>query len=153
ALIGLQHAHQHGFVHRDLKPQNLMLRSDGVVKVLDFGLNKASHSTQPSRDLTRANTVMGSLEYMAPEQAKNAAKADIRADIYSLGCSLYYLIAGTCPFERESEVELLWAHQNEIPRPLSEVCPGMPPGLSDLVARMLAKDPQDRPQTPREAAE
>ncbi len=91
-------------------------------------------------------------EYMAPEQALDAASADIRADIYSLGCTLYYLIAGVLPFNYDSDAKLLLAHQSEMPRPLCEAAPGTPRELSDLVDRMLAKDPLDRPQTPAEVA-
>ena len=95
---------------------------------------------------------MGTYEYSAPEQAIDAASADIRADIYSLGCTLYYLLAGVLPFDYNSDAKLLLAHQNEVPRPLVEVCPETPQELSDLVARMLAKSPADRPQTPGEVA-
>jgi serine/threonine protein kinase len=153
ALLGLQHAHQKAFVHRDLKPQNLMLTPEGEVKILDFGLTKALGNSQSTDQLTKTNSTMGTCEYMAPEQARNAAEADIRADVYSLGCTLYYLIAGALPFEGNSVTELLLAHQNEVPVPLYELAPDVPRGLSDLVAQMLAKSPADRPQTPREAAD
>ena len=95
---------------------------------------------------------MGTYEYTAPEQARDAAGADIRADIYSLGCTLYYFIAGVLPFDYPSDAKLLLAHQNEIPRPLCEICPETPQELSDLVDRMLAKDPDDRPRTPADVA-
>ena len=153
ACLGLQHAHERGLVHRDLKPQNLMLtRDSGIVKILDFGLAKVVSENKPVQGLTKANMTMGTYEYSAPEQAIDAATADIRADIYSLGCTLYYLIAGVLPFDYNSDTKLLLAHQNEVPQPLGEVCPGTPQELSDLVARMLAKSPADRPQTPGEVA-
>ena len=153
ACLGLQHAHERGLVHRDLKPQNLMLaRDSGVVKILDFGLAKIVSEKRASHGLTKTNMTMGTYEYSAPEQAIDAASADIRADIYSLGCTLYYLISGVLPFNYNSDVKLLMAHQNEAPRPLREVCPETPQELSDLVARMLAKSPADRPQTPGEVA-
>ena len=153
ACLGLQHAHDHGLVHRDLKPQNLMLTSDkGIIKILDFGLAKVVSENKDARGLTKANVTMGTYEYAAPEQALDAARADIRADIYSLGCTLYYLIAGVLPFAHNSDVQLLMAHQNETPRSLREVCPETPRELSDLVARMLAKKPADRPQTPADVA-
>ena len=153
ACLGLQHAHERGLVHRDLKPQNLMLTQDsGIVKILDFGLAKVVSENKAVQGLTKTNMTMGTYEYSAPEQAIDAASADIRADIYSLGCTLYYLIAGVLPFDYNSDAKLLLAHQNEVPRPLAEVCPETPPELSDLVARMLAKSPADRPQTPGEVA-
>jgi tRNA A-37 threonylcarbamoyl transferase component Bud32 len=154
ALIGLQHAHESGLVHRDLKPQNLMLTRDtGQIKILDFGLAKAVRENHQSRGLTSSRATMGTYAYMAPEQALDAANADIRADIYGLGCTLYYLIAGVLPFDYDTDTRLLIAHQNESPRPLHGVCPEVPQELSDLVGRMLAKNPADRPQTPREAAD
>jgi serine/threonine protein kinase len=153
ACLGLQHAHERGLVHRDLKPQNLMLTQDsGVIKILDFGLAKVVSENKGAQGLTKTNMTMGTYEYSAPEQAIDAASADIRADIYSLGCTLYYLLAGVLPFDYNSDAKLLLAHQNEVPRPLVEVCPETPQELSDLVARMLAKSPADRPQTPGEVA-
>ncbi len=154
ALIGLQHAHEQGLVHRDLKPQNLMLTRDtGQIKILDFGLAKAVSENRQSQGLTNSRATMGTYAYMAPEQALDAAKADIRADIYSLGCTLYLLIAGVLPFDNESDTKLLLAHQNETPRPLHAFCPEVPEALSDLVAWMLEKNPANRPQTPRRAAD
>ena len=157
ACLGLQHAHERGIVHRDLKPQNLMLaRDSGVVKILDFGLAKIVSENKALRGLTKANMTMGTYEYSAPEQALDAARADIRADIYSLGCTIYYLIAGVLPFDYNSgydtDAKLLLAHQNETPRPLCEVRPETPRELSELVDRMLAKNPADRPQTPGDVA-
>ncbi len=94
AMIGLDHAHVRGMVHRDLKPQNLMLTPDGKVKILDFGLAKMASERRVNSGLTRDNVMLGTPHYLAPEQALDAAKADIRADIYSLGCTLYCLLAG-----------------------------------------------------------
>ena len=96
---------------------------------------------------------MGTPDYLAPEQALDAAKADIRADIYSLGCTLYCLLAGSPPFDGDTEMKVLLAHQHDVPRPLSEVRADVPQALSDLVVRMLAKNPADRPQTPAEVAQ
>ena len=113
AMVGLEHAHQRGMVHRDLKPQNLMLTPDGKVKILDFGLAKVASERHGGQNLTRDNALMGTPHYLAPEQALDAAKADIRADIYSLGCTLYCLLAGSPPFEGDTEMKVLLAHQND----------------------------------------
>ncbi len=153
AMIGLDHAHARGMVHRDLKPQNLMLTPDGKVKILDFGLAKIAIERQQAQGLTRTNALMGTPHYLAPEQALDAAQADIRADIYSLGCTLYCLLAGAPPFDHGTEMKVLLAHQHEAPRPLHELLPDVPSELSALVDRMLAKSPSARPQTPKEVAQ
>lgn len=150
ALAGLQHAHEHGMVHRDLKPHNLMLTPDGKLKVLDFGLAKLTEAQAPREGLTSANAIMGTTHYMAPEQALDAKTADIRADIYSLGCTLFYLIAGRPPFEADTEMKILLAHQRDVPPPLNELRDDVPEGLAKLIAWMLEKNPADRPQTPVE---
>src|SRR5262249_45831348 len=126
ALVGLQHAHDRGLVHRDLKPQNLMLTPEGKIKILDFGLAKVARERQQSSGLTRDHALMGTDAYLAPEQALDAARADIRADIYSLGCTLYCLLTGAPPFKRDTAMQLLMAHQHDAPRPLSEVRPDIP---------------------------
>ena len=148
AAAGLQDAHKRGMVHRDLKPQNLMLTPEGKVKILDFGLAKLASERRAGEGLTRDNTLMGTAAYLAPEQALDAAKADIRADIYSLGCTLYCLLAGTPPFVDDTEMKVLMAHQRDTHRPLVEVRPDVPRELSDVIDRMLAKNPAERPQTP-----
>ncbi len=153
ALAGLNKAHKLGMVHRDLKPQNLMLTPEGTIKILDFGLAKLVSERRAGDGLTRENALMGTPHYLAPEQALDAAKADIRADIYSLGCTLYCLLTGNAPFAGDTEMKVLLAHQHETARPLSEVRPDVPRELSDLVARMLAKNPAERPQTPIEAGQ
>jgi serine/threonine protein kinase/formylglycine-generating enzyme required for sulfatase activity len=153
AAQGLQHAFERGMVHRDLKPLNLMLTPKGIVKILDFGLAKlASESARPGPGLTQDNTVMGTPEYMAPEQATNCKAADIRADIYALGCTLYCLLAGRPPFTGES-LAILVAHSTDAPRPVELLRPEVPPELAALVARCLSKNPSDRPQTPKELAD
>jgi hypothetical protein len=153
AALGLQHAFERGMVHRDLKPQNLMLTPKGVVKVLDFGLAKlASESARPGGGLTQDHMVMGTPEYMAPEQALNSKTADVRADIYALGCTLYCLLTGRPPFAGES-LAIIVAHSTDAPPPVESLRPDTPPELAALVARCLAKKPADRPQTPKELAE
>jgi len=152
AALGLQHAFEKGMVHRDVKPHNLMRTTDGWVKILDFGLARFVSETRGADGLTQAGTVMGTPDYMAPEQGHNAHLADIRADIYSLGCTLYFLLTGQPPFPGGSVMEKLAAHLSRVPRPAHELRLEVPPALSQVIARMLAKSPEDRYQTPAEAA-
>jgi hypothetical protein len=153
AALGLQHAHEHGLVHRDLKPQNLMRMPKGQVKILDFGLAKLLTESSDGHGLTRDRTTMGTPAYMAPEQAMDTKSADIRADIYSLGCTLFCLLTGRPPFVDGSATAMIIAHLETPPPPLESLRPDVTPELAALVARMLAKKPQDRPQTPRDVAE
>jgi hypothetical protein len=153
AARGLQHAFEQGMVHRDIKPQNLMLTPQLRVKVLDFGLARMRSERARGPGLTQLDAFMGTPEYVAPEQATDARSADTRADIYSLGCTLYFLLTGRPPFVRRSLAELAMAHLYEEPAPLREVRPDVPAALSAVVGRMLAKDPAQRYQTPVEVAQ
>jgi tRNA A-37 threonylcarbamoyl transferase component Bud32 len=154
--MGLQHAFDRGMVHRDIKPHNLMLVREGrkrTVKILDFGLAKATSEKASVSDLTATGMVLGTPDYIAPEQTLDAATADIRADIYSLGCTLYFLLAGKAPFQAASLYELLRQHQEEAAVPLDRVRGDVQPELATVVARMMAKKPADRFQTPAQAAQ
>jgi tRNA A-37 threonylcarbamoyl transferase component Bud32 len=153
AALGLQHAFEQGMVHRDIKPHNLMLTPKGQVKILDFGLAKVASECGKGKGLTSVNVYMGTPEYSAPEQATDARSADVRADIYSLGCTLYCLLAGRPPFQEETEVDTLLAHLKREPTPLPELRREVPVALWAVVARMLAKDPARRYRTPAEAAQ
>ena len=156
AALGLQHAHEHGMVHRDIKPSNLMLARDGnkpVVKVLDFGLAKVTSEGAVDGGLTQEGQMLGTPHYIAPEQTVSAQKADIRADIYSLGCTLYCLLTGHPPFDAPSLYELLQAHHSMDAKPLNIIRPEVPVELAAVVAKMLAKEPERRFQTPAEVAE
>lgn len=153
AALGLQHAFGRGMVHRDIKPQNLILTPQGQIKILDFGLARFLSESGPTTGGTQSGTMMGSPDYMAPEQARDAHSADIRADIYSLGCTLYVLLTGHVPFPGGSTVEKLSAHLKETPKPLAEWRPEIPGELGKVVERMMAKDPAARYQTPAEVAE
>jgi serine/threonine protein kinase/formylglycine-generating enzyme required for sulfatase activity len=155
AALGLQHAHEKGMVHRDIKPNNLMLAQVGkkhIVKILDFGLAKASSEKQVDGALTKSGQMLGTPDYVAPEQTLDAQAADIRADIYSLGCTLYFLLAGKPPFTGKSLYEILRAHHSVEAMPLNELRPEIPEALAQVVAKMMAKQPADRYQTPGEAA-
>jgi WD40 repeat protein len=155
AALGLQHAHEKGMVHRDIKPHNLMRTPEGVVKILDFGLARLARveslpegETPTDSSLTAAGSIMGSADYIAPEQATDPRTADIRADIYSLGCTLYTLLTGSVPFPEGSIRDKIAAHQTRpvpVPRRL-------PAGLAAILRRMTAKDPAARYATPAEVA-
>ncbi|MBV9123135.1 MAG: serine/threonine protein kinase, partial [Planctomycetes bacterium] len=153
AARGLQHAHERGMVHRDIKPQNLMLTPDGQVKILDFGLARFASETSPAGGLTEPGAVMGTPDYIAPEQARDAHQADIRADIYSLGCTLYFLLTGRPPFPEGSVLQKLIAHQEQTPPPVAQLRPEVPPPVAAILERMLVKDPARRYQTPTEVAD
>jgi serine/threonine protein kinase len=143
AARGLAHAHAAGLVHRDVKPHNLIRAADGTTKVLDFGLAGvgAGEVIPASGDgLTGAGMVVGTPDYIAPEQINNPHAADARADIYGLGCTLYHLLAGRPPLPDGSVAEKLAIQPTHQPDPI----PGLPPGLADVLAKMMAKRPEDR---------
>jgi serine/threonine protein kinase len=151
AALGLQHAHEQGLIHRDIKPHNLMLNKLGIVKVMDLGLARTVEAAQ-DKELTMAGTVLGSPDYIAPEQARNASGVDIRADIYSLGCTFYHLLAGKVPFPSPSVTQKLVLHQLNEPQPLEERRSDIPAGVSDVLRKMMAKKPEQRYQVPAEVA-
>jgi len=156
AAQGMQHAHEQGMVHRDIKPGNLMLSHKGnrpLVKVLDFGLAKATREVPVDGGLTNPGQALGTPDYMAPEQIRDAQKADIRADIYSLGCTLYYLLSGGPPFQAENLWDLYLAHHSMDAKLLNFVRPEVPGELASLVAKLMAKEPGRRFQTPAEVAQ
>ena len=156
AALGLQHAHEQGLVHRDIKPGNLMLSHKGdklVVKVLDFGLAKATRENPLDGALTHEGQMLGTPDFIAPEQIRDAQSAGIQADIYSLGCTLYYLLTGAAPFHGPCLYDLLQAHFSMNALPLNLVRPEVPAELAALVGKMMAKDMNRRFQTPAEVAE
>jgi tRNA A-37 threonylcarbamoyl transferase component Bud32 len=150
AALGLHHAYKRNMVHRDIKPSNLMLTPQGRVKILDFGLAKIIRESGTSTGLTPSDIYIGTPEYSAPEQATDMRTADIRADLYSLGCTLYFLLAGRPPFCEESALKTILAHQQKQPQPLPELRPDVPERLWRVVARLLAKEPIRRFQKPKE---
>jgi tetratricopeptide (TPR) repeat protein/tRNA A-37 threonylcarbamoyl transferase component Bud32 len=148
----LQYAHERGIVHRDIKPDNVLL-SGGTAVVTDFGIAKALSASRTAgigATLTQLGTSIGTPAYMAPEQAAGDPDVDARADIYALGCMAYELLAGRPPFHDRTPQRVLAAHMGEAPRPIAELRPDAPAPLADLVMRMLAKDPGERPQSAAE---
>jgi nitrous oxidase accessory protein NosD len=144
AALALHHAHQHRLIHRDVKPSNLLLSADGRVRLLDLGLARFLLDQIGEAQLTRTGTGMGTPDYCAPEQFRDAHKADARSDVYALGCTLYHLIAGRVPFPGSSFSEKVEAHETKEASPLEELCPEVPVGLALAVRRMMAKCPADR---------
>lgn len=149
AAAGLQHAHERGFVHRDIKPGNLMRDKQGVVKILDMGLARSHNTADNLTERLDKGAVVGTADFIAPEQALNQPNIDGRADIYSLGATLFALIIGKPPFEGNTTQKLLQHQLRSAPR-LSSLDNRIPKELCDVVARMLAKQPEDRYQTAAE---
>ena len=149
AARGLQYAHKHQIVHRDIKPSNLLLDKEGTVKILDMGLARMTGLVEePNRDrLTGSGQMMGTCDYMAPEQSFDAHQADARADIYSLGCTLYKLLTGHVLYKGESLLQILLAHRESPIPPLCQDRPEAPPQLDVVYRKMVAKRPEDRYQS------
>ena len=167
AAAGLEHAHQHGLVHRDVKPSNLMLcsplspgltkgKTEAVVKILDLGLALLGEHHTDSQELTTSGQMMGTLDYMAPEQGADTHGVDIRADVYSLGATMYKLLCGKAPFSGEqynTPVKKLMALASKGPPSIGERRPDLPDELTAIVDCMLARDPDNRFSTPAEVVE
>jgi WD40 repeat protein/tRNA A-37 threonylcarbamoyl transferase component Bud32 len=156
AALGLQHAFEKKMVHRDIKPQNLILARKGkrhFIKVLDFGLAKVVREQGEDTGLTGPGRMLGTPDYVAPEQTLDATRADTRADIYSLGCTLYFLLTGHAPFRGKSLYDILHAHQTAEATPLNQERAEVNLELAAVVAKMMAKDPAKRYQKPIEVAQ
>jgi serine/threonine-protein kinase len=145
----LQRASELGIVHRDIKPDNILITRKTEVKVADFGLSRILAGDNVSPSLTQSNITLGTPLYMSPEQVENR-NLDPRSDIYSFGVTCYHMLAGQTPFRGETAFEVVLQHVRQEPPPLAQVRPDLPPELCALVHRMMAKRPEDRPQTGRE---
>jgi serine/threonine protein kinase len=154
AAIGLAHAHGSGLIHRDIKPANIMLERNGTIRVLDLGLARFFNDNTDMLTVKYDDKhVLGTADYVAPEQALNSHDVDIRADIYSLGCTLYYCLTGQPPFpEGKVAQKLIW-HQVREPTPVEQIRPEVPAALALVLRKMMAKEPDDRFQIPGEVAE
>jgi serine/threonine protein kinase len=152
AALGLQHAFEQGLVHRDIKPSNLLVTADGSqVKISDMGLVRLDAGGEQG-GLTETGAVIGTPDYLAPEQAVNSHAVDIRADLYSLGCTFYYLLTGQAPFPTGTPVEKLFKHVQDRPKPVRELRPEIPFEVQAVVEKLLAKKPEDRYQQPGQLA-
>ncbi|HBI46735.1 MAG TPA: hypothetical protein DDY78_28360 [Planctomycetales bacterium] len=146
---GLQRASEAGIIHRDVKPENILLTAKGEVKVADFGLSRSLIGEQQPLNLTQSGIIMGTPLYMSPEQVEGKP-LDSRTDIYSLGVTCYFMLAGKPPFDGATPFEVAMKHARDEPPPLAAVCPDLPEGLCAAVHKMMAKDPAQRYQTGRE---
>jgi serine/threonine protein kinase/WD40 repeat protein len=148
AAMALGHIHAHGMVHRDLKPSNLLLNEQGQVKVADLGVAHLIHPLNENDEVTTTGDVVGTVDYMAPEQSSNSKLSDPRSDIYSLGCCMHFLFCASPVFRAESRVDRLIAHRSQSATELSSCCGfPLPKSVNRLFQDMLAKDPQRRPQS------
>ncbi|HEY5312642.1 MAG TPA: serine/threonine-protein kinase [Pirellulales bacterium] len=145
AATGLEHAHSQGIIHRDIKPSNLIRSSSGKIKILDWGLARCDAvDGDPALD-TQTGIGLGTADYVAPEQARDASRADQRSDLYSLGCTLFFLLTGQAPFADEpSKVAKVLAHESKPTPRIARFRKNVPPAVDDLVQRLMAKRPQDR---------
>ncbi len=153
SCLGLQHAHTAGLVHRDIKPGNVLVDRTGVVKILDMGLARFFNDEEDILTKKYDENVLGTADYLAPEQALDSHGVDIRADIYSLGATFYYVLTGRTPFSEGTVAQKLIWHQTRQPKAIRSLRPEVPEGLVAIIDKMMAKDPAQRYQTPLEVAE
>jgi len=153
AAEGLHHAHQNGLIHRDVKPANLLVDQKGIVKLLDLGLALFSDNERASLTVAHNENVLGTADYLAPEQAVNSHKVDHKVDIYGLGCSLYYLLTGHPPFPEGTLAQRIVKHQSQMPEDIRKERPECPRDLADICFKMMQKRADRRYATAREVAD
>lgn len=146
-LSALQHTHRNGIIHRDIKPQNILVQSEGHIKVADFGIARMANSST----LTKGDSVMGSVHYFSPEQAAGENVAET-SDIYSVGVVMYEMLTGQVPFDGDSPVAVAMQHLHNTPRPISELSPDVPPAVNHVVMVAMEKEPRYRYQSALEMA-
>jgi serine/threonine protein kinase len=144
----LTHSWEREVVHRDIKPSNILIAHDGLAKLVDMGLARLEYLGQNERDETATGVTLGTFDYISPEQARNPRDADIRSDIYSLGCTLFFMLTSRAPFPEGNVLQKLLAHQSEPAPDVRELRPDVPEMLASVIATMLAKQPDERFQTP-----
>ncbi|MGL6225154.1 MAG: serine/threonine protein kinase [Thermoguttaceae bacterium] len=144
----LNHAASHGVIHRDVKPSNILITQSGRAKLIDMGLARLLKPTGPADDLTASGVTLGTFDYISPEQARDPRNADIRSDIYSLGCTFYYMLTAQPPFPEGTVLQKLLQHQGEEPPDVRAVQPNLPIEVSLLIQKMMSKDPRQRFQNP-----
>jgi serine/threonine protein kinase len=150
AAAGLAHAHAKGIIHRDIKPSNLLVNREDSVKILDLGLARYTSGEASSVTEIHSETVLGTADYLSPEQALNSRGVDFRADIYSLGCTLYFSLVGHAPFAEGTLAHRIAQHQSAEPQPLRKLRPEVPEDLVEACRRMMRKKPSDRYESARE---
>lgn len=153
SAIGLQHAHAAGLIHRDIKPGNILVDRLGVVKILDLGLARFFNDDQDLLTKKYDESVLGTADYLAPEQAIDSHQVDGRADIYSLGATFYFLLTGNPPFAEGSVAQKLLWHQTRTPKPIRDLRPDVPANIAAVLEKMMAKKPEDRYANPEELAQ
>ena len=140
----LAHADARGVVHRDIKPSNVLITPEGRVKLIDMGLARLRNADPAGADLTPSGVTLGTFDYISPEQARDPRNADIRSDIYSLGCTLFFMLAGQPPFPEGTVLQKLLQHQGDEPPDVRQFRPDLPEELSRVLRKMMAKDPRHR---------
>ena len=146
----LAHASRRNVVHRDIKPSNIIVTASGKAKLVDMGLARLAPLKASQDDLTASGVTLGTFDYISPEQARDPRTVDVRSDIYSLGCTVYYMLTGRPPFPEGTVLQKLLQHQGDAPPDPREFNPDLPDGLTRVVSKMMAKDPRRRYQTPEE---
>lgn len=154
AAVALQVAHEHGLIHRDVKPGNLLLETaNQQIRLLDLGLIRSMLEVNPGEEApeqTRVGTMVGTPDYIAPEQIRDSHAADIRSDLYSLGCTFYFLLAGVAPFQWANRIDKLYHHWSTRPRSIAEARDDVPDEVMLVLEKLMCKTPADRFQTPRD---
>jgi eukaryotic-like serine/threonine-protein kinase len=153
AAEGLEHAHEKSLIHRDVKPANLLVDTKGIVKILDLGLALFSDDERGSLTVEHNENVLGTADYLAPEQAVNSHKIDHKADIYGLGCSLYFLLTGHPPFPEGTLAQRIAKHQSQMPEDIRKSRPDCPRDLADICMKMMQKRPEKRYANMRDVAD